>query len=377
MEKADILIKNGQIIDPCAGTNKHKDIAIKGDRIITAENCHDAVQVVDASGCLVVPGLIDYHSHIAANLTDVGIWPTVAYFPTGVTTAVDAGSTGVSNYRSFRAQSIAGNFRVKAFLNVCSAGLSTTSYHENIDPSKFDRQRIKSFMAEYADQLIGLKVRLSKEIAQEFGIQPLEQMISLAEEIGCPVVVHTTNPAAHPEEIAAMLRPGDIYAHVFQGKGETIIRNEKVIPDFYHHQKRGVIFDAANGTNHFSFKVAKAALKEGFLPDIISTDLTTKSLYKTNMVFSLPFVMSKYLALGLTVEEILKRVTINPARLLGLDQELGSLAEGTKADIAILREVKKPVTFSDYCGDEVHGDMLLRTEMTIFNGITVFRQIDF
>jgi len=145
----------------------------------------------------------------------------------------------------------------------------------------------------------------------------------------------------------------------------------------YEAQKRGVIFDAANGGNHFSFSVAKAALAEGFLPDIISTDLTVKTLFKGRKVFSLPFVMSKYLALGLPLPQIIARTTQIPARLLGLEKDLGSLSPNTVADIAIFRCVEAPAAFEDFAGETVLGDCLLKSEMTIQRGTCVFRQIDF
>jgi predicted amidohydrolase len=129
--------------------------------------------------------------------------------------------------------------------------------------------------------------------------------------------------------------------------------------------------------NHFDIGVAKTCLAEGFLPDVISTDLTVKSAYLPGKVFSLPFVLSKYIAFGVPLTEIIRRVTTNPAKLLGEEKELGSLSEGTCADIAIHREVKRPVVFRDFKGEEITGDTLLKTELTMREGIAVFRQIDF
>lgn len=375
MAKVDYVIRNGRVIDPFRGIDKTMDIAVKNGEIVSADNA-DGTEV-DAGGCLVVPGLIDFHCHVGAYVTDLGIPPETSYLPTGVTTVVDAGSTGTANYEAFRRLTLCSRLRIKAFLNVCPAGLVTIRYHENLDPAVFDRDRMLRFMKKYSDQLLGFKIRSSSELVGEKGLEPFMAMMELAEQAGCPVAVHTTNPPAETEEIARRLRPGDVYAHVFQGKGHTVIRDGKVIEELRGHQKRGVIFDAANGVNHFGLKVARACLDQGFLPDIISTDLSVKSVYAPGKVFSLPFIMSKYIALGMEIPEIIRRVTTNPARALGEEKELGSLMEGTCADIAILRVVDKPVDFMDFAGDSVHGEKLFRTEMTIREGQTAFRQIEF
>ncbi len=285
--------------------------------------------------------------------------------------------TGTANYEAFRSHISNSKLRIKAFLNVCPAGLITNAYHENIDPKCFQREKMVKFMEKYSDQLLGFKVRQSKEIAGKLGLEPMKKMLEIAKEAGCRVVVHTTNPPESPEEIAKLLRPGDVYAHVYQGKGETVVKNGKVIEELREHQKRGVIFDAANGGNHFGLKVAQCCLAEGFLPDIISTDLSVKTSYIPGKVFSLPYILSKYIALGMPLDAIIERATLNPARLLGMEKDLGSLCEGTCADIAIHRLLDHPVVFKDFQGDELSGDQLLKTEMTLREGVAVFRQIDF
>lgn len=376
MRTVDYLIRGGRVIDPYRNFDGIADIAVKNGMIVSPENA-DADHIVDASGCIVTPGLIDFHTHVASYITDLGIPAESIYFPSGVTTVVDAGSTGTANYEAFRFLTMNSKIRVKAYLNVCPAGLATGAYHENLDPACFRRETMLRFLKKYSDQLLGLKLRSSKELVGAFGLEPLRAMLEIAEEAGCPVVVHTTNPPAPPEVLAGMLRPGDVYAHVYQGKGETVVRGGRVIPEMYGHQKRGVIFDAANGTNHFGIAVATACMAERFWPDIISTDLTTKSAYIPGKVFSLPFVLSKYLALHMPMPEIIRRATTNPARILGKEKDLGSLCEGTCADIAIHREISRPVVFSDFKGDTIEGDTLLKTEMTIREGTCVYRQIDF
>lgn len=376
MGKVDFLIRGGRVIDPYRNIDEVTDIAVKDGVIVSAESA-EPVQIVDASGCVVTPGLIDYHCHVGAYITDLGIVGETTYFPTGVTTVVDAGSSGTANYEAFRQLTANSRLRIKAFLNVCPTGLATAAYHENLNPACFQRGRMLQYLKKYSDQLLGLKVRQSTEIVDGRGLEPMKEMLEIAEEAGCPVVVHTTNPPAKTEEIARLLRPGDVYAHVYQGKGETVVRDGKVIPEMFDHQKRGVIFDAANGTNHFSFRTARTCMDEGFLPDVISTDLTAKSAYLPEKVFSLPFVLSKYLAFGISLPDVIRRATTLPARLIGEEKEVGSLCEGTCADIAIHRVVERPVIYRDFSGETLNGNVLLRTEMTMREGVTVFRQIDF
>lgn len=373
--KVDYLIQKGHVIDDYQGIDDVRDIAVRNGKIVSADAA-EPVYTIDASGCIVTPGFIDYHCHVGIRISDLGVDGETTYFPTGVTTVVDAGTSGTANYEAFRQETVHSRLRVKAYLNVCPAGLVTTGYHENINPAVFQRDKILRYLEKYSDQLLGLKVRQSAELTEGRGLEPMKAMLEIAEEAGCPVVVHTTNPPARPEELARLLRKGDVYAHVYQGKGETVIRDGHVIPEMFDHQKRGVIFDAANGVNHFSFDVAMKCLEEGFIPDIISTDLSSKSVFIPGKVFSLSAVLSKYLALGMPLSDVLRCAIRNPARALG-QEELGSLCEGTSADIAIHRLVDRPTIFTDTFGKQVKGKQLLRTELTMKEGSVVFRQIDF
>lgn len=374
----DILIQNGHVLDPIQGINEVCDIAVKDGVIIPAEEIKSFKQTINAKGCWVTPGLIDYHVHTADKIAEIGIPQDIFCFASGVTTVVDAGSTGVDNYEQFRSRISASPVRTFALLNVSSRGLETLKHHEDMEPEHFDGDRIRKFFTYYADQLIGIKLRISKEIVGELKGKPLLRAIEIAETIGCRVEVHTTNPAIPAGKLATILRPGDIYAHVYQGRGDTILEDDgQLKAEILSARKRGVMFDAANGGNHFAFSIAGPAIEQGFLPDIISTDLTTLSLFQPPQVFSLPFVLSKYLAMGLSLESVFLASIQTPARLLGKERELGSLCYGTCADIAIHRLVECPVTFSDSLGQTLAGTKLLRTEMTVRGGETVFRQIDF
>lgn len=374
----DILIKNGRVIDCYNKVDEIKDVAMTNGKIVDASDLELAQQVIDATGCIVTPGLIDFHAHLNAQGSDFAVYPEATFFPTGVTTAVDAGTTGVANYEAFRARTMSQRVRIKAFLHVNPVGISTLNFPESQDPKYYSETQMITFMEKYADQLIGLKVRHSKEIVGDLGVAPIRKTIEIAEKIGCCIACHASNPPVPTKEFVKEFRPGDIYAHVFHGKGSTIIGEDgHVLPEVFGTQKNGVIFDAANGNSNFGFNTAIAALNDGFKPNIISTDLGLKTDYKLARVFSLPFVMSKYLMLGMSINDIIERVTTAPAIKLDMGKEIGSLTVGTCADVAIHRIVDKKRVFEDALNDTREGSQLFKTELTIRDGVVVYRQIDF
>ncbi len=376
--KYDVLIKNGTVIDPAGAMSCVVDVAIIGDRIgAVGENLPgEAAAVVDAKGLVVTPGLIDFHTHVFYGGTDIGVSPDGAFLPLGVTTAVDTGSAGSANYAVFSSAIIANSVvRIKAYLNVCPAGLSTVKYHENVSPQCYDAAKMARVLDRYGEEILGLKIRISKELVEAAGLEPLRQTIALAEQFNLPVAVHTTNPPEDTAEIAKLLRKGDIYVHVYQGTGNTIIdKDGKVKGEIKAARERGVLFDAANGGNHWTYAVASAALEDGFLPDIISTDITTKTLYKAP-VFGLPYVMSKYLNMGMKLEKIVAACTSVPARLMNLAGKIGTLQPGAYADVAIFAVEKASVKFPDTKGVVMVGEQLIVPKMTMKDGIVLYKDI--
>ena len=375
--KVNFLIKNGTVIDPYLGTKEVRTVAVLGNKIVEATDDMEGIQEVDATGCIVSPGLIDFHGHFAETTSDLGANPEMICFPTGVTTCVDAGTNGVANYLGLRMRTMASKLQMFVLLHMNPAGIATLSYHESMDPRYCQDDKVKQYMEMYGDQIKGLKIRVSEELLGGLGLKPLEHLRNLADEIGCPIVAHTTNAPCKITKILDLLHPGDVYCHVFQGEGHTILdESGKVYPEVYEAQKRGIIFDACNGKCNFGFNVAEPAIAQGFVPDVISSDMSAFNAYTKSWVFSLPFIMSKYLMLGLDVETIYRCVVGNPAKYLGLDKDLGSLLPGTRANIAIHRIVDHDVCFEDAYGEKRYGKQVFRTEMTICQGWPVYRSIE-
>ena len=377
MVNVDYLIRGGRVIDPYRNFDGIADVAILNGKIVDAKEAKEAKVVVDATGCIVTPGLIDYHCHLGQFSTDLGYAAESVCFSSGVTTAVDAGSYGSSTYEGFRWFSLNSKLRQKAYLYVRAVGQPSHHLPDNVESTGTDVAKSLRMLEQYKDQLLGLKIRQGAESVNGTGLQPLKDALALAEKANVPLVVHTSNSPEPVENIARMLRPGDVFTHMYQGKSTTYVKTKEQVEELKEHQKRGVIFCCANGANHFTFKVADLCIKEGLYPDVISTDLTTKTCLIPGKGFSLPFIMSKYLMLGLPLAQIIKAVTTTPAKILGEEKNLGSLCEGTCADVTISRIVEHKVTFGDSDGVERVGEQVVKTEMTLRAGEPVFRQIDF
>lgn len=378
--KYDIVIKGGTLLDPALKLSAVADIAVKENKIV---EIHDNIRTeaeltIQAAGQLVLPGLIDFHTHVFFGGTDIGVSPDMSFLPQGVTAAVDAGSAGTANYRLFSSSVIANSIvRIKAYLNVCPTGLGTTKYHENVSPAYYDQRKLSMIVEEFGDEILGLKIRSSKELVEAEGLEPLRQTIALAEHFGLPVVVHTTNPPEEAGEIAKLLRPGDIFAHVYHGTGHSIINSDGTVCEAIKKARaRGVIFDAANGGNHWVFAVAKAAMADSFYPDIISTDITAKTLYKPP-VYGLPYIMSKYLTMGMDLMSVIEACTSTPARLMNMAGRIGTLQPGAYADIAIFNLMDVPVRYLDTKKEAMIGNQLLVPLATIKGGQLVYKSIGF
>lgn len=374
-----ILIKNGMLLDPSCGLKVQQDLAVLGSRIAAIGDLSgvDAEQVVDASGCYVTPGLIDFHAHAAYGISDFSMPADVIQIPSGVTSMVDAGSAGTADFEGFYRHNVVNSvLTIKSFLHVTATGQLTHRVNENPNPELFDRDRLAMLCEKYKGQIIGLKLRQSRDIVGNYGLRPLEETIKLADEVGLRVSVHVTDSPGEVSETLRLLRPGDIFCHMYHQKGKTILDEEDVVlPEVWEARKRGVLFELGHGAFNFSSKVATAAIRQGFIPDVISSDLSLLSAYKAP-TYSFSYILSELLNLGIPFEDILQRCTQIPASLMGWEHD-GFLKEGRTADLAILQITDHKIYYVDRYQNHYEGNQLIVPKATVKGGCMVYRAPDF
>jgi dihydroorotase len=376
-----IWIKNGRVMDPARGIDRTENVLIRDGRIVpfSPDEAGKAAEAIDAAGCLVLPGLIDFHAHLAHRMTDTGVNPDLMALPNGITAAVDAGSVGSAGADAFVRNIIGGcETTIRLFVNVSAVGVATEQYPENPDPARFDEDAILAICGKYPDHILGLKLRLGKGFSPGLGLKPLIRAKEIARRAGRPLCVHLTNSEFPYADLLDRLEGGDILCHCFQGMGEHNILDASggIGGAARRARARGVVFDAAVGRINYDLAVARKALADGFPPDVLSTDVVATSLYQRKL-FHLLYVMSLFLALGLPLMEVVRACTAAPAALMRLGGRIGTLAPGAEGDAAIFRLRQGPVEFRDQYGHSAAGNLLLAPLATVKAGRTVYKRIDF
>lgn len=376
-----LILKNGRVLDPMNGIDQTADVVVEGEKILQIGAAEPAAgdNVIDASGCIVTPGLIDHHAHLYP-FAKIGLPAEAVCFASGVTTAVDAGSTGCANYGDKRDFLRYSKLGIRAYLHVCSTGLD--SMPEDVDPARFDEGTIRECFQQYPGELLGLKLRTSAPIVREFGYEPLKAAVALAEKLGTHVMVHCTNPPGELSELLDILNPGDVLTHMYMNQGSSLVRDGKVIPAAIRARERGVLFEAADARLHFGMDVAQAAIKEGFLPDILATDVTKLSMHLRPTAFNLAMQVSKYTHLGIPFEKTIELCTAAPAHQMGMADRIGSLSVGNAADIAVFLPAHKENTFGDRPNGAPDqrlstGGTVYKPVLTVKNGEMVYRDMLF
>jgi dihydroorotase len=381
----NIVIKGGHIIDPKNNVNSVMDIAIKDGKVaMIAKNidASEAIQVVNAKGMYVTPGLIDIHVHFFwghdgdAYMNAPASLPADGFtFPAGVTTVVDAGSPGWKTFELYKKQTIdKSQTRVLAFLNIVGQGMAGGKYENDIN--EMDSQKAAEMAKKYPKEIVGFK------LAHFNGRTwvPTDRLMEAGKSANLPVIVDFggASPFLPLDSLFNVkFRPGDIYTHAFGGNGSTSpngresivdVTTNKVKPFVIKAQNRGVVFDVGFGGSSFLFNQGTPAIKSGFYPNSISTDLHTGSM--NNAMKSMPNIMSLFMAMGMDLQSVIKASTWNPAQQIRRP-ELGHLTVGAEADVAIftLREGN----FGFYARDgKIAGKNRLETEMTIRGGSIVY-----
>jgi dihydroorotase len=372
-DKFDLVIKGGEVLDPSQNLRAERDIGIKDGVITALENeikPDHYLQVIDARGKLVTPGLIDLHAHVYPQGSAIGL-PADEIVPyTATTTYVSAGDAGANNFSAFKHYIIAqSRCRIFGFLHISTIGLAGFPVGEclNIDYANVDLAA--KTMAENEDVLLGIKVRQSKNIVGSNGFEPLKRAITAAELSGTKarVMVHIGDVPGRLEELIDLLRPGDIVSHIYSGQGNNVVQDGKIIPEVLEARKRGVIMDVAHGGGSFDYTVAESAIEQGFLPDCISSDIHTHSVNTPGKPF-LPWIMSKFWNMGFTLEQVVELATVNPAKIIGKINKLGTLQVGAPADVAIFEILEGPIKFVDTRNNFRTGQRYLKPVQTIRTG---------
>jgi dihydroorotase len=373
----ELLFQGGHLIDPQNGINAVRDVAIAGGKIAAVSpkiDSADAVKTVDVRGLFITPGLVDIHTHVYAGTGesrsyagDNSVYPDVVAPRSGVTTVVDVGGSGWRNFEDFKQRIIdRASTRVLAFLNIVGHGMRGGKYEQNLDDMA--AKPTAEMARRYPAVIVGIKT------AHFSGPEwtPVERAVEAGTLANVPVMVDFGSRRAErplAELVTKKLRPNDIYTHVYSGIRGEQDPSGKVNPALWEARKRGVLFDVGHGATSFAWRIVRPAIKEGFLPDTISTDIHVASL--SGGMKDLPNVMSKFLALGLPFDEIVRRVTSNAARAIRQDA-LGHLSIGANADLAVWRIEKGRFGFVDGPGVRLDGTQRIACELTLRDGKVVY-----
>lgn len=375
-----LLLHGGVVVDPEApsaaggGMRRRADVLIAGGRIAAVEEapvCPEGVRTLDVTGLLLTPGLVDMHAHVFVG-QDLGVDPDVVGPASGTTTFVDTGSAGGHLFGAFRRGTIdRAQARVRAFLNISSIGTTSILLAGELENLAYCDEEVAAICArDHADRVIGIKVRASGNVVGASGAEPMLRARRVADRLGLPLMIHLGPAPPGSDEIMAELRAGDVLTHCFTGFEENrLFTGGRVRESVLAARERGVVFDVAHGMAAFDAGAAADMLGAGFLPDTISSDVHAYSL---DAVGDLPAVMSKFLALGMEVDDVIACATLKPAVHAGLAADgVGTLRVGAPGDVAAFELVEGPVTYADTRGETFSGSRRLRTALTVQAGAIV------
>jgi dihydroorotase len=376
-QQYDLLLKGGHVIDPRNSVDAVRDVAIKGDRVAAvAANipAAQAAKVIDVAGLYVTPGLIDIHAHVyagpRAGTTNGGqssFYPDHLSFRTGVTTMVDPGSSGWRDFPDFRRTIIErARTRVLAMLNIAGIGILAYELEQNVND--LNPELTAKMARENKDVVVGIKS--AHWWAPNF--ISVERAVEAGKLANVPVMVdfgYFLPDRPYSRMVTEILRPGDMSTHCFRWPAPLLDANGKPAEFLMQARKRGVKFDVGHGGGSFHFRLAEPLVTAGFYPDSISTDMHTQSM--NHAMQDMPTTMSKFLAMGMPLVEVIRASTANPAAQV-LRPELGHIGVGDEADIAVFRLEKGKFGFADVIGGRIDGDQRLLCELTLRSGRIVF-----
>ena len=385
-DKFDLLIRNANVLDPSQGLTGMRDIGIRYgviEAIGSGIAADRAQRVMDAGGKLVTPGLIDLHCHTYPYGSAIGIPADELVAHQCTTTVVSAGDAGANNFAGFRRYAVpASRTRQFAFIHIAVAGLAGFPVPELLNIDYAQVEVAARAVAENADMVLGIKVRMSENVIARHGLEPLKRAIKACEMSGVPakIMCHIGGVADRElmSQILDLFRPGDVLTHCYSGApnnagmGTNIVQDGKLLPAALAAKKRGIIFDIGHGGGSFDYTIAEAAITQGCPPDTISSDVHVFSGNSPGMPY-LPWVMSKLIGLGFSMSEVVSMATAAPARVISRIPKHGTLQIGAPADLSILEVVDGPVSFVDTRNNKRDGKVFLRPSGTIVAGVAFGR----
>ena len=370
----DLLIKGGTVVDPAQNLHHINDIAVEDGkiaRIAPSIDPAEASQVVEVRGKIVTPGLIDLHTHVFAGVNANGVDPDIGGVRAGVTTMVDAGSSGCDTFGGFPRHILPhAHTEIICFLHICRTGLATTP--DIFSPASINLDHTIQTITENPGIISGVKARMVSPALEIMGMEMPRLAKRAAQAAGVPLMVHIGDTEKRYDanvirELLPLLEPGDIVTHYFTANpGGVLDADGKLVPEAREAHERGVWLDTAHGRMNFSFAVGERVIDQGVLPHCISTDLTVPGRART--VHSMTEMMTRFLTLGFTFDQVVTMCTQNPAQAVGLADRLGTLHPGKQADLSILDIQKGDWIVYDVIGDSRPSSQAVTPVMSIKRG---------
>ena len=355
------------MLDPASGRDETGTVAVGDGNLVPAE---PAARTIDASGLLVVPGLVDLHTHVYPGVSHYGVDPDRHCLARGVTTAVDAGSAGAHTFPGFRRYVIGqARTRIVAFLHVAVEGMISPLVGELEDIRWASPDDCVTRAREHADVVVGVKVRLGYQMVGRDAEPALRLAREAADRLELPLTVHVIDMPMPIARLLESLGEGDIVTHCFHGNpGGTILDDDgRVSPACFEARERGVLFDVGHGVGSFAFRVARAALAQEFPPDTISSDIHTYNV--DGPVYDQVTTLSKLVHLGMPLADVIAATTSRPATAIRRQGELGSLADGRGADVTVLELVAGEHRLDDAAGESVVAEEILVPRWVVRGGV--------
>jgi dihydroorotase len=375
LARYDLILKGGRVVDPSQQLDQVADVAFAGGRVaaVGADLVQrGADQVLEVAGRIVTPGLIDLHSHVYHGGTALGVDAERVARRSGTTTFLDVGSAGPGNFAGFKAHVIdRAAVRIKALLNISFAGIFAFGpkmmVGECLNLDLLEPKEAVRVARAYPDDILGIKVRVGRVTSGGHGLGPVHLALEAADLLQLPLMAHIDEPPPSLDELLGVLRPGDILTHCCRPFPNAPVRADgRVREALLAARERGIVFDIGHGSGSFEFESARQLLDLGFKPDVISSDVHVLNV-DAGPAYDLLMTMSKFLALGLDLDDVVQRATVNPANAMRL-AELGTLAPGAPGDASVLELAEGSFVYQDVVGERLESDRRLLAKAVIIAG---------